>query len=109
MVSQWKYEMGYKNCYLEFFESDIKAHLYEYSKDPSVGDCHYVPQVEYVFSASRDRKYCKHVLEFSNLTSGFNALMRSFDIPLTLEHRSMPPPKVWKVQQCDLAAANLSS
>merc|ERR1719270_2482322 len=82
----------YTECTVEVFEHDAKLLMEEYQKRTVRMFCHLAAQVDFVFSENRDRKLCTHVLHMANLTNDFNALMSSYDIPLTMETRIMPVP-----------------
>lgn len=104
MISQWKFEThpNKAHCNAQTFELHIKERLAAYAKHRTENDCHYAPQVDYVFSQNHEKRYCTHVIDFSNLVQGFNDLMRSFDIPLWLR-------KHYKAANCGVAVEDVPS
>lgn len=109
MISQWKFENKndfdnhiMERCNAETFEHHITERFAAYAKDRTEKDCHYAPEVDYVFSRNRDKKYCKHVIDFSNMVQGFNGLMRSFDLPLLLRKHHYS-------SSCNLSVADVPS
>lgn len=96
LISEWKFRRQLKidqnlqaePCSVDAFEKYAKQSLEQYAQQNSMEDCHFLPQVDYVFTAQRDKKYCQHELRFESLAEDFGALMKSFNIPLTLTNHN---------------------
>mmetsp|Transcript_138170 Transcript_138170/g.358959 ORF Transcript_138170/g.358959 Transcript_138170/m.358959 type:complete len:348 (-) Transcript_138170:145-1188(-) len=92
-ISQYKFRGG--PCNQEVFAKDSRKKLAQLRSDSGryIDDCHYLPQVEYVFGRAdlqnhTMRPFCQHVLKQENLVEDFNALMARFSLPLTLQAHS---------------------
>eukprot|EP00440_Ansanella_granifera_P005816 gb/GFBE01006308.1/.p1 GENE.gb/GFBE01006308.1/~~gb/GFBE01006308.1/.p1 ORF type:complete len:579 (+),score=130.95 gb/GFBE01006308.1/:1-1737(+) len=92
-VSEFKFARKFEDhvdeCDSKAFLSWAVHQLDEVKKNPYTRDCHFLPQVDYVYGSS-DRggipgTYCTRVLRTSNLTMEFNELMDEFGVPVELE------------------------
>lgn len=60
---------------------------------PYMSDCHFVPQVKYVFGPGDPQggtaRQCQHVLHFESLQAEFRALMEDFGLPVKLRSHEL--------------------
>lgn len=58
---------------MNYFLTSILLKIKNRSESPSVDRCHFLPQVDYIWS--KGERTCKHVLDLENLTDEFEQLM----------------------------------
>lgn len=93
MFSEFRWQANIMGlpCDVDSFRKWIKENLQTKKSKPFTQDCHFVPQFDYVFSQDHRVQYCKHIIDFDNMEAEFNALMRRYDIPITLRSRENAP------------------
>lgn len=82
LVSQ--YRNWLQPCDSSMFESWAVDSLQQAKWNRYMGDCHFVPQVEYVFGLGSAAPHCQHVLHYETLRADFQALMDDFGLPVRL-------------------------
>jgi len=83
LVSQFRHEGN--ACNLNVFRHYVAQTLPKVIQHPFKFDCHFLPQVEYVFGSDRKGQYCQDVLHYENLTSEFDALMKKHNLTVQFE------------------------
>ena len=89
LLSQLNWEIAFflgnsSYCNSEFFEDWAAKRLTDLNPR---GDCHYVPQVYYVFENGdykHGRQICRHVIKTDDLQTKFPSLMRQYDLDVEL-------------------------
>lgn len=83
-----RYLSGYKMhsigpCTAEGFERAAETHIAGIQNNPFIIDCHFAPQVMFVFGAASKAKstyqYCNHILKTETLDEDFHALMVEYN------------------------------
>eukprot|EP01084_Bolivina_argentea_P314945 545556_1 len=92
-------------CDVKVFNLWIIASLLNYLSFPSVRDCHFMSQSEYVFDVNLDGKLCDHVLywnnnKHNNFTSEFDSLMIENNIINSNESTKQYFNNVNEVRKC---------
>lgn len=120
-ASEWKYSLertGKDACDARNFTWFANKALGRARRNPYDADCHLTPQARFVFAGrGKDRRQvCKHVLRFERLKQDFDALMKSWDIPMQLTEHALQTPlcklhvdkqlrrRIWEMYQEDYEA-----
>ena len=101
LLSQLNWEIAFflgnsSYCNSEFFEDWAARRLTGLN---TRGDCHYVPQVYYVFENGdykHGRQICRHVIKTDDLETKFPSLMKQYDLDVELADKHLHSGK------CDL-------
>eukprot|EP00747_Dinoflagellata_sp_TGD_P063744 gnl/TRDRNA2_/TRDRNA2_153589_c2_seq2.p1 gnl/TRDRNA2_/TRDRNA2_153589_c2~~gnl/TRDRNA2_/TRDRNA2_153589_c2_seq2.p1 ORF type:complete len:411 (-),score=46.72 gnl/TRDRNA2_/TRDRNA2_153589_c2_seq2:91-1323(-) len=92
--SHYRHQGGWNRpCDVDSFTQFTKDELSKASVRPYRSDCHFVPQVEYVYGpglhpknpGDNPRRYCTHVLQYEDLKNQFDALLARYGIPGVLK------------------------
>merc|ERR1712032_1033284 len=88
MISHWKFRNDARDCNQEALSRWILPKLSSLKSNRLLQDCHFLPQVDYVFSTNYSfqsgLRTCKHVLRSENLSAEWNALLVAYgytDVP----------------------------